>query len=173
MNLQNKKYINLLLLLIFTYLLITWILKQLDYPIIDYEYNGLYNLINERDIDTLTYSVKLPFFTWKIKDTTDKAIDIRGLRIEDKFLQASFRKIGLYSSLENINKICLDKNNSIVKQNHNNPDVYNIYCYNNSDKKLKPYRIYWVKNKVFLFMHDYNFNYEEEYDSLISNIKIK
>ncbi|CAA6827034.1 MAG: Unknown protein, partial [uncultured Sulfurovum sp.] len=34
------------------------------------------------------------------------------------------------------------------------------------------YRIYWIKNKVFVFMEDYNNKYESTYDSLLSNIEL-
>jgi len=162
---KNSLYLILGILFIF------WIAKQFGYPLNWYVLNGKYNLIHINKIETNTLKLNVPYWTWKIKDENDRTVNLEGISFDRTFLPVLLRKNVNKYSLKSIKNMC-DTKHVIVKQQE---EKMNIYCdeANKNLKKLEPFRIFWIKNKVFLLMPNYDKKYEKEYNRLIKSIKIK
>ena len=166
-----KKFIKYILYLLYIVLVLFWVAKQFGYPLTWYLLNAKYNYLNGNEIKTETFNLKVPYWKWKIISDTKKSSKLEGITQDRTFVIALIRKkVELYN-LENIKKMCRE-NIKIMSYKEKNFQKYNIYC-NSASKQLKKYRIFWVKNKVFIYMNNYNEKYQDIFDELISNIELK
>jgi len=179
MSLGNKK-LRILFFGLLCLLATVFIIKQAQgYSPISNFYNAYYNIVNGFDINNSHYKVKLPFFAWRIREKNDTNIILSGIKTKKGFLMATFdnnfssKSLNFSSkSLDDINKMCEgeQKINSIIMDGYNG---YDLFCKNNNLDELKPYRIIFVPQKLFIFMYEYQIQYDNEYEKLISRVKLK
>jgi len=169
--LQNKK-LKVLFFALIVLLSTIFIIKLIQgYSPISNIYNAYYNSLNGFDINNSDYEVKLPFFHWKIKEKKDTSISLEGIKTEDGFLIAVLDNNFSSKSLQEISKMCegRQKINKITISDYRG---YDLFCKNDNFIKLKPYRIIFVPQKMFIFKYDYQIQYDNEYNKLISNVML-
>lgn len=166
-----KKPIKFILYILLIIVGFFWVAKQFGYPLNWYVLNGKYNYLNTNKIETETFNLKVPYWKWKVLSNTEKSSKLEGISSDRTFILALIRKeVELYN-LESIKKMC--KGDVLIDSYEQKSfQRYNIYC-NRTTKQLKAYRVFWIKNKVFVYMNDYNKKYQDVYDELISSIELK
>lgn len=170
---MENKIIKKLLIAIVSIFAIIFILKQIfGFSPIGYIYNAYYNSFNNYKIIESTYSVKLPFFNWRINKKDSSKTVVYGMKTNNDFLKATFDNTFLFKSINEINTLCSDKNYIEKEINIDEDIAIDIYCENQSIKELKPYRMVLIPNKVLIFMYDYQEEHSDEYEKLISTISI-
>ena len=162
------KYVLYLGLIILSFF---WVAKQFGYPLTWYLLNAKYNYSHVNKIETKMFELEVPYWKWKILDDTEKSSKLEGISPDRTFISAFIRKdVELYD-LENIQKMCKEELVIDILEKKFFEE-YNIYC-NMPPKGLNPYRIFWIKNKIFLHMDNYNKKYQHVYDELLSKIELK
>jgi len=159
---QRIKYIFIFITII---VLIFWASKQLGFPSFLYGLNTFSSVINGRTVKNKDYSLTLPLFTWRKISDNNNSILLKGITPDSTFVTATISNNYKNAKLVEVEKWCEGK--SIINRNILG---ISITCENEKNQKLRPYKIFWVQGKVFVFMYDYQKEYNETYQNLLDNI---